>query len=135
MAMTAITDRDIYIEGPGTTYNFMASANVKAGQGLITVTGGDQNIVYVRSGSALVTEQDSFVGVAAETITAGNPVGVLGQGNLCWGVANSTHKFGEVVGIATDGEWALSGTSVKGHGVALTTPSSANGLFKVLITG
>lgn len=100
---------DFLAATPALTVTFEASGSITAGRAVSYDTAGQASTVYmpsaVRSGATVVA------GVALQTVSTGNPVGVL-----VWGYAKSLPKlgeggqFGESLVISGSGYWTQSGS-------------------------
>ena len=137
MAWTAITDRDICIQGKENKINCMASGTIYAGQGVTLSTGGDTSYTYVVAGSA--GSDKKALGIAAIGATSGNPISVYTQGAVCWTRANSSVSEGDWLYVAADGDWddctdaAAAEIAMSGAAIALMNQGTTDGLVKVLL--
>ena len=134
MAWTAITDRDICIQGIGQKINCMASGTIKAGQGVYG-EGSDSTYIYVKSGVATAGLIGKFIGIAAGDSTKGSPVAIYTAGSVCWTRTDSGVAQGNICYLDNDGEFDPLGSNVPGSGAvkALDTQASAAGLFRALV--
>ena len=137
MAWTAITDRDICIQGEDLKYNCMASGTIKAGQALVNAGGVLGGTIYAVSSVANAGIPKKFIGVAGEDATKGNSVMVYGQGAICNVRADNTVVAGARVFADNEGEFdtltMAAGMMISSAGLALTDGTAA-GHMTILIT-
>ena len=139
MAWTAITDRDICIQGKENKINCMASGTIKAGQGVVNVTSGDSSLIYVISGVANAGIPKTYLGIAAGDATKGYPVAVYTAGAVCWTRVDSGVSQSDWLFIDNDGEFddvtdgAASEIAMSGCAIALMDQETSAGLCKVLL--
>lgn len=136
MAWTEITDRDICIQGVGTKLNCMAAGTIKKGQGLFTVAGTDEKLIYVQSG-AVALGPKNFIGIAAGDSTLDLPVAVYVAGSVCWTRVGTAATVGGYLYAGADGAFDDCTTAdmagMSGAVKALDTQAVAGGFVKVLI--
>jgi len=136
MAWTAITDRDICVQGKENKINCYASGTIYAGQGVTLTNTKQSSLTYVMPGNA--GEDKRALGIAATDATSGKMVSVYTGGSVCWTRANSAVTQGDWLSVAADGDWddcedanALS-IAMSGAAIALATASTDQPL-KVLL--
>jgi len=127
MPFTAITDRDIVVGDGVGLQSFKASGTILRGQA----------VEIVEDGYVIATDSKpakAFVGVAQDSATAGNMVGVWTPGNIVWSRASGTgivagdRLVATVNGLFQD---EIGGSGARG--IALSTQGTTLGVVKVLL--
>jgi hypothetical protein len=142
MAWTAITDRDICVQGQENKIDCIASGTIYAGQG-VTLTEGsvasagssEYQRIYVAAGNTGVDKK--ALGIAAIGATNGNRISVYTAGAMCWTRANSSVSQGDWLYVAADGDWddctdaAAAEIAMSGAAIALIPQASTDGMVLV----
>jgi hypothetical protein len=137
MAWTAITDRDICIQGKENKINCVASGTIYAGQGVTLATIGASAQTYVMPGNTGADKR--ALGIAAIGATIGNPISVYTCGAVCWTRSNDSVSVGDWLYVAADGDWddctdgAAEEIAMSGAAIALSDSGGADGFIKVLL--
>lgn len=136
MAWTAITDRDICVEGKENKINCYASGTIYAGQGVTLTNVSQSSQTYVMPGNAGADKL--ALGIAATDGTSGKMVAVYTAGAVCWTRANAAVTQGDWLFVCADGDFddctdgAAYEIAMSGAAIALAS-AGANQPLKVLL--